>query len=241
MQQNWYDRLQALRRDAEGRPQEAGHEALTLFEDWLFEQARDLGFPRDNAGMNTYIEYVASRGRLSNEQMARAQRFADIRNCLAHRSGLMMSSGLVHELLDFLTILFRSRALTAEQIMSRSPYTISPADSLRHARDYMLNHVVSQLPVLEGERVVGLLTNRDVLLAQSARPDEENHGTLTVQDAMAADRTERPRFIAPNAPFDEVLAKLQERPSSPLIVTRSGKGSQPILGIITISDLLPKL
>lgn len=242
MEQNWYDRLRTLEEEAKHDPHHAGEQALRLFEEWLFEQARDLGFKHHASGMNTYVEYIARRGRLSKQQSARAERYVDIRNCLAHRSGLLMGAGLARELIDFLMTLFRSTALTAEQIMSRTPETVTAQDPLRDARDKLLRRGISQLPVLDGDRVVALLTERDIVALQARIARQETgRDELLVKDAMNADHKERLRFLPPQAPYDEVMTHLQSAPLQALLVTAGGQAEGPLLGIITVSDLLPKL
>lgn len=53
--------------------------------------------------------------------------------------------------------------MTVKEIMTKSVITVGPD---RHARDavgLMLEHKIGALPVLEGERVVGILTETDML------------------------------------------------------------------------------
>jgi CBS domain-containing protein len=56
---------------------------------------------------------------------------------------------------------------TVRQYMTPGPHTISPAQPLTIARRQMLDHEVRHLPVLEGGRIVGLISERD-LVAQGA-------------------------------------------------------------------------
>jgi acetoin utilization protein AcuB len=50
-------------------------------------------------------------------------------------------------------------------VMSCFPHTVSPASSLAEAVGVMFRHDVSTLPVVDEERLVGILTLRDVLQA----------------------------------------------------------------------------
>jgi CBS domain-containing protein len=56
---------------------------------------------------------------------------------------------------------------TVRQHMTASPHTISTRQSLSIARRTMLEHQIRHLPVLEGGRIVGLLSERDLLLVES--------------------------------------------------------------------------
>ncbi len=51
-----------------------------------------------------------------------------------------------------------------ETIMSRDPYTISPAHTLEDAAQRMAHHRLSALPVVdEDKRLVGIITTQDIL------------------------------------------------------------------------------
>lgn len=240
----WHERLTELREAAHTEPHRAGQDALRVFEDWLFENAQRLGLhSRGHGGMREYVDFIAKRGRLSKEEAARALRFADVRNCLAHRAGLLMSAGLTDELLAFLEILFRREGWDAEHLMTPHPHTVRERDDLRAARDWMLAHNVSRLPVVrDKQRVVGLLTNRDILALQAEEPDAPaDAAPLTVADAMSADSLEKILFLPRRAPYAEVLSHLKKAETAAILVTEGGSPHQPLLGIISVSDILPKL
>jgi CBS domain-containing protein len=192
--------------------------------------------------MSNYVDYLQRRGRLSKSEAARARRFIDVRNCISHRSGLLISAPLADELLDFIQTLFRHTALRAEQLMTRRPHSVQETTPLREARDWMLQHGVSQLPVVRNGRMVALLTNRDILALQAAQQKAPvDPATLTVADAMDADSLEKVAFLPPDASYDEVLAHLHAPQQTAIFVTRHGSPDESLLGVITISDILPKL
>ena len=55
-----------------------------------------------------------------------------------------------------------ARVKKAEAGMIVDPLTIGPADTLARARAIMQQEGISGLPVIEGDRLIGLLTNRDL-------------------------------------------------------------------------------
>jgi acetoin utilization protein AcuB len=59
----------------------------------------------------------------------------------------------------------RSRETPVSRIMSARPITVSPADGLDAAAQIMLKRKVSGLPVVEGGRLVGMITESDVFFA----------------------------------------------------------------------------
>lgn len=52
--------------------------------------------------------------------------------------------------------------LTVERVMSPRVITIQAEESILNAAELMLEHKVSGLPVLEGEKLVGILTESDI-------------------------------------------------------------------------------
>lgn len=52
--------------------------------------------------------------------------------------------------------------LTVEQIMTRDPLTVAPDFSVEAAARLMLEHQVGGLPVMDGDRLVGIITESDI-------------------------------------------------------------------------------
>lgn len=59
----------------------------------------------------------------------------------------------------------RRAATLLGDIMTRSVRTVATDDPLERAARVMLDHDVSGLPVLEGDRIVGIITESDIFLA----------------------------------------------------------------------------
>jgi len=79
-----------------------------------------------------------------------------------------------------------------EHLMTRDLPSVRPDEALREAARLMVGARVKALPVCEGERLVGILTDWDI--AAEAAPD-----TLAVADAMTEDVLAAP----PDATLDE--------------------------------------
>lgn len=116
--------------------------------------------------------------------------------------------------------------------MTRNPKTVSPDDPLSLAAGILREHRFHHLPVVEGGRLVGILSDADLRNASlAARPAEGGSaGDRPVREAM---RTE----VWSVTPDDSVEDAL-------LILTREKFGALPVLsgdrlvGIITRADLL---
>lgn len=59
----------------------------------------------------------------------------------------------------------KALGMLVQDIMTAHPATISPAVSLAHAAQLMLEKKVNRLPVVEGNRLVGILTRHDLVSA----------------------------------------------------------------------------
>jgi len=82
--------------------------------------------------------------------------------------------GTISWLLDAPDASFRRKlaARTAGEAMSSPPVTIRPTRPLAQAAAMMLEHRVNRLPVVQGDRLVGLVTRTNMVRA-FARSDEE--------------------------------------------------------------------
>lgn len=63
--------------------------------------------------------------------------------------------------------------LPVEKIMAANPYTISPYASLTEAAKLMLERKIGGLPVVDGDEVVGMITESDIFRAFVHLMDEQ--------------------------------------------------------------------
>jgi cystathionine beta-synthase len=115
--------------------------------------------------------------------------------------------------------------LIVRRYQEGSAVTVAPGDSLMHAYRRMKLFDVSQLPVMEGDRVVGILDESDLLMHVSADPA---HFKDTVATAMVTTI----ETIAPDAPVASLLPIFQR--DHVAIVADGGR----FVGLITRIDLL---
>jgi CBS domain-containing protein len=59
----------------------------------------------------------------------------------------------------------KALGMLVQDIMTANPVTVDPAISLTHAAQLMLEKKVNRLPVVEGNRLVGILTRHDLVSA----------------------------------------------------------------------------
>lgn len=118
-----------------------------------------------------------------------------------------------------------------DQHMTVSPFVIGVADTLADARRLMRERGIRHLPVLDGGRLVGVLSQRDLHLVESLAGVDP--ATDTVREAMSGD----PYAVPVGAPLEEVAATMAERRLGSAIVVDRGA----VVGVFTTVDALRAL
>lgn len=121
--------------------------------------------------------------------------------------------------------------------MTKSLMTIKPKDTLRHARERMEKYRINQLPVVADEKLVGIVTDRDVRDAYPSslrlfygKDIDEFGESHIVEEVM----TYNVMTITPQTSLREAAQQLRRQRFGSLPVVENGK----LVGIITRSDLL---
>lgn len=108
--------------------------------------------------------------------------------------------------------------------MSKEPVTIGPEDNLAQAQERMEKGGFRRLPVLEGERLVGIITDRDL---------RQHLGYLERTKVNVA-MTEELVTVSPQTTIEQAAELLLKHKIGGLPVVEDGK----LIGIITASDIL---
>jgi acetoin utilization protein AcuB len=116
-------------------------------------------------------------------------------------------------------------------VMTKSPHTIGQEQTLATAHQMMREHSVRHLPVLEGGKLVGILSQRDLHLIETLRDVDPE--VTTVDQAMTADVY----VTSPNAPLDEVTSAMAENKYGCAIIVDGKK----VVGVFTTVDALQTL
>lgn len=117
------------------------------------------------------------------------------------------------------------------QYMTAAPHTIGPTRSLTAARRAMQDHQIRHLPVLEGGRVIGLLSERDLLLVETLQG--VNPTEVRVEDAMVEDLF----TVTPDTPVGEAVEQMIARKLGSAVVCRDDQ----VVGVFTTIDALRAL
>jgi acetoin utilization protein AcuB len=119
---------------------------------------------------------------------------------------------------------------TVQNFMSSLPRTISVDQSLKKAMDIMQEHQIRHLPVLEGKKLVGVLTERDIAVARNFQGSAE----LRV-DGVMMPMTYSTR---PETPLEEVAKHMAEHKYGSVVVQNN---AGEVVGIFTALDALRAL
>lgn len=120
---------------------------------------------------------------------------------------------------------------TAEDILrskGHAVWSVRPTDTVLHALGVMAEHGIGAVLVLDGERLVGVLTERDyarkVVLAGRSSKDS------AIQDVM----TSHIVCVAPGRSIDECMALMTEKRVRHLPVVDQKR----VVGVVSIGDLV---
>lgn len=115
-------------------------------------------------------------------------------------------------------------------VMTPDPWVVAPDDPVGDAWATMKNHGFRHLPVVDGGRVVGILSTSDVGRYVAQVPE------LMVR-RVADFMTPNPTTIAPDLPIEAAAAQMALRKFNCLPVVEKGQ----LVGIVTTFDLLDAL
>jgi signal-transduction protein with cAMP-binding, CBS, and nucleotidyltransferase domain len=111
-------------------------------------------------------------------------------------------------------------------VMTDAPVTDSATDTLRSAAERMWHEQTGSLLVMEGDRLVGIITERDLLRAVARGGDP---ATTTVEKTMTADVF----TVSPDTPLRDAAAQMATRWIRHLPVVEAGR----VLGMISMRDI----
>ncbi len=118
----------------------------------------------------------------------------------------------------------RNLLLLVMTYMSRNPVTVTPRDTLIDAQGKMNAGSFRRLPVVERDRLVGMLSDRDL----------GPHSGHLAETRVTAAMSENPVTTTPAAPLETAARLMLDTKLDSLPVVEDGK----LVGIITTSDIL---
>lgn len=118
-------------------------------------------------------------------------------------------------------------AMKVREIMTREPSTLAPSSTIGEAATIMRQDDCGSVPIVEGGRLVGIITDRDIVIRVVAGGKDPK--STRVSDAMTAD----PMTVAPDASVDEARTVMAERQVRRLPVVEDGR----LVGLVVIGQV----
>jgi len=139
-------------------------------------------------------------------------------------------------------------ARIASELMRRHMMALAPDDTLSAAFQMIRLSRVRQLPVVEGEKILGevshldtFLAYRDILEAGAKLDPAAFEDAIGEVNARSVQTIMRPvaHFVSPDATVEQIVRSLRERRAGFVpVVVETGDGGLRIEGIVTETDLL---
>jgi CBS domain-containing protein len=111
-------------------------------------------------------------------------------------------------------------------IMSADCVTVTPQDNLYEAASLMKDHDIGFVPVIEGRKLIGVITDRDLVIRGYA---EKQPGTISVKEVL----TEDVQTVTPQMSVDEAAGIMASSQIRRLPVVENGQ----LMGVVSLGDL----
>jgi CBS domain-containing protein len=121
---------------------------------------------------------------------------------------------------------------TIQDVMTRNVKSISPEDTVRRAAELMKELDVGAVPVVDGAKLVGMLTDRDITIRSTAAgqdPSKTRAGDVMSTDVRTCFATQT---------VEEVLAEMGDVQIRRVVVV--DQASHSLVGIVSLGDMATK-
>ena len=127
--------------------------------------------------------------------------------------------------------------ITVKEIMTKDLTVVSPTERLVHARRQMKEYHVGRLPVVDDEKIVGMVTSKDLMRAfiDFRKKVPEKYQKSQIKEVLVEDiMSSNPTFTSKDTTISEVAKIMMETGYNGLPVVEGEK----VVGIITQTDIL---
>jgi len=115
-----------------------------------------------------------------------------------------------------------------KDVMTRGVETVRPDQSLQEAAAKMKSLDVGPMPVTDGDRLVGMLTDRDIVIRAVAEGKDTR--TAKVREAMSSDVV----CCKEDDDVKDAAGKMKDRQIRRIVVVDAG---QKVCGIVSLGDI----
>ena len=127
--------------------------------------------------------------------------------------------------------------LTVADIMTANPVRVTPGTPVQEVIGLMKSHAYRQILVVDGDQLLGIVTDRDIRLAMNSPyvlHDRSQDRALLHDLPAEACMTRNPITVTPQTSARQAAQLLRDHKIGSMPVTDNGK----VLGIISTSDIL---
>jgi CBS domain-containing protein len=118
--------------------------------------------------------------------------------------------------------------LKAEDVMATDLITIEPGEKIALADLKMTRSSVGSLPVVEGERIVGIITQRDIMLARGYEIGSLRAGDLMTKELIT---------VTPGTPLKDIIKIMVDNKIERVPVVDGGR----FVGLVVQGSILKYL
>ena len=148
---------------------------------------------------------------------------SDMAVALAREGGI----GVIHKNLSIERQVFMvDKVKRSESGMIVDPITLSSDKTIKDAKKVMADYKISGLPVVENDKLVGIITNRDIRF--------ETNDSLSVKDRMTMEKL---ITVPKGTTLDQAKEELQKYRIEKLLVVDD---NDSLVGLITVKDIQKK-
>src|SRR6266568_8809980 len=113
-------------------------------------------------------------------------------------------------------------------VMTANPVTVSEKDSIREVARIMAREDAGVVPVVDGRKVIGMITDRDIVVRLIA--EGKDPSSAKVNEAMS----KQVRTVKEETPINEVLQLMSREQIRRVPVTNN---NNELVGIVSIGDI----
>ena len=115
---------------------------------------------------------------------------------------------------------------SVRDVMKTSLHSVEPAETVGEAVAVMAQHRIGSVLVMQGDRLLGIFTERDTVRALSQAHDAAHHEIISWM-------THDPKTVAPSTDTEDALRVMLDNGFRHLPVVESGK----VVGMVSMRDL----
>jgi CBS domain-containing protein len=120
------------------------------------------------------------------------------------------------------------KAPPIRDVMTRNPITVDILDTASAAEKIMTSKGIHHLPVVDGNKVYGLISDRDIIVARRVYRNRPFDGKVLVKELCL----EEPCTAREDEPLDKVARRMSQKKLDAVIVVRD----ETPVGIFTTTD-----